>query len=125
MMKLGLLKKFTQNPKEKAHLLSTKGKYLLESTMHPFWGCSALYGSEKYDDSSFEGRNMLGELLVEIRDKFLHEERIMAETENVEKSLLGERTARTVSDDLDPVPDPTQTADLIETPAPGENREDD
>lgn len=60
VMKQALLAKFRQNNLIQLILLSTDGKQLVEKTSNDYyWGCG----------SNNTGRNMLGKLLMEVRDE--------------------------------------------------------
>lgn len=61
--------KFTQNPSLKGDLLSTGNCMLYEATMDYYFACGANLTSKKWEDQSWEGDNLTGRALVEVRDR--------------------------------------------------------
>ena len=70
------LAKLRCNPDIKGKLLQTKGMYLLEDTPISFWG--------RGPDGN--GRNTMGKILMDIRDKMLEEERSNHKPQSQERS---------------------------------------
>lgn len=69
MMKCILLSKYEQNPELKMKLKATGSTPLYECTQSRFWGTGWLIDSPNWNkSSSFPGNNLLGKLLMEIRD---------------------------------------------------------
>jgi ribA/ribD-fused uncharacterized protein len=64
IMFLGLLLKFTQNPELASKLIATKGRELEEGNH---------WGDKYWGTVNGEGKNMLGLLLMEVREIFTHE----------------------------------------------------
>ena len=73
-MRVSISKKFRQNEDKRAVLLSSAGSELVEATMDDFWGGKAVYGDQAFMDKTYEGDNMLGKLLVELRTELLSRE---------------------------------------------------
>lgn len=68
IMKAGLRAKFEQNEELKQALLETSGLFLVECTRDKTWGCGVpLYSKEASKPSTWEGQNLLGQLLMELR----------------------------------------------------------
>lgn len=65
----GLLAKFTQNADLKEQLLDTKDAYLVECAhSDKIWACGIrLNESERFDASKWQGQNILGFALMEVR----------------------------------------------------------
>lgn len=64
----GMLAKFTQNSSLKNDLLSTGECQLLEATTDHVFGCGIGLTSEKWADQSWEGQNLTGRTLMEVRE---------------------------------------------------------
>jgi ribA/ribD-fused uncharacterized protein len=66
----GLQEKFLQNPLARQALLSTKDYILAEASgFDDFWGTGMTFNDETIHDMSlWRGKNVLGELLMEVRD---------------------------------------------------------
>lgn len=64
----GIYAKFSQNPSLKKDLLSTGDYQLYEATMDRFYGCGINLTSKAWEDQSWEGQNLSGRALVEVRD---------------------------------------------------------
>lgn len=65
----GMLAKFTQNSSLKKDLLSTGECQLLEATTDHQFGCGIGLISGKWADQSWEGQNLTGRTLMEVRDR--------------------------------------------------------
>jgi len=65
VMREALLFKFNQNPALKEKLLNTGDKILIEHAMKDGW-----YGTGQYEGEHFSGKNMLGKMLMELRNKY-------------------------------------------------------
>ena len=65
----GLLEKFSQNADLKEQLLDTKDAYLVECAhSDKIWACGIrLNESERFDASKWQGQNILGFALMEVR----------------------------------------------------------
>lgn len=69
MMKCILLSKFGQNPDLKAKLQATGSTPLYECTRNRFWGTGWKLDAPNWEKSSnFQGKNTLGNLMMEVRD---------------------------------------------------------
>ena len=68
-MKKACMLKFSQNPELRDKLLGTQGK-LVEANMHDkFFSCGlALEDPKIVEESRWEGQNILGSILSDIRD---------------------------------------------------------
>jgi ribA/ribD-fused uncharacterized protein len=74
VMKKGLKYKFKQNPKLMKKLLSTGDKLLVEASPYDkVWGVGLTAAQVKRGEK-FNGKNLLGKALMEIRAKYSHEE---------------------------------------------------
>lgn len=73
MMKKGLMAKFQQNAHLREKLLATKGLYLAEASATDCkWGIGySLNDFNARNPSKWRGQNLLGELLMEVRDDLL------------------------------------------------------
>lgn len=69
LLHTGMYAKFTQNPTLKADLLSTGDYMLYEATIDYYFGCGINLTSKKWEDQSWEGDNLTGRALVEVRDR--------------------------------------------------------
>ena len=68
----GIRAKFLQNKKLLDTLLRTKGHMLVEAAKDKIWGTgSVLARDDWHDDTLWHGQGILGEMLCEIRDKYL------------------------------------------------------
>ena len=72
-MKLGLEAKFTQNSDLKEQLLKTGELFLVESPPHDrYWGSGlSLHHENCLDMTKYEGNNIMGTLLMQVRDNLL------------------------------------------------------
>ena len=66
-MKSALLAKFTQNDHLRLKLEATGDCGLVETTRDPFWGAGVTMSSPSLRNNTWNGKNKLGKLLVEIR----------------------------------------------------------
>ena len=73
IMKDLLFCKFRQNHDLYFKLLNTRPRALLECTLDDFWGTGCRLGSFTAVDGTWTGQNMLGKLLVEVRDQLISE----------------------------------------------------
>lgn len=73
----GLLCKFSQNEEAKKELLSTGNKIIAESSpIDPIWGIGlSTDNPDAWDTSKWKGRNLLGIVLMKVRD-ILREENV-------------------------------------------------
>ena len=73
LMKQGLKAKFSQNVDLKQALLATGDRYIVEASPHDkHWGSGAsLYSDECLNISAHKGENVLGILLMEVREEML------------------------------------------------------
>lgn len=71
----GNILKFSQNPKLKIELLSTKDTTLVEASPYDkIWGCGlSQEDSRIHNPRNWTGQNLLGDILTEIRDGFIRE----------------------------------------------------
>lgn len=71
IMKTGIKYKFSQNKFLKKKLLETKNKMLFEASPYDkIWGIGIEHNvASKLNPSDFEGENLLGKALMEIRDE--------------------------------------------------------
>lgn len=65
----GAFAKFSQNSSLRTDLLATGDCLLFEATTDYYAGCGANLTSKKWEDSSWEGQNLTGRALVEVRDR--------------------------------------------------------
>lgn len=65
----GAFAKFSQNSSLKTDLLATGDCLLFEATTDYYAGCGINLTSKKWEDSSWEGQNLTGRALVEVRDR--------------------------------------------------------
>lgn len=65
----GMLAKFSQNSSLRKDLLSTGECQLLEATTDLQFGCGIGLISDKWADQSWEGQNLTGRTLTEVRDR--------------------------------------------------------
>jgi ribA/ribD-fused uncharacterized protein len=65
IMREALHYKFDQNPDLKQKLLDTGDKILIEHAMRDAW-----YGTGEYEGETYVGKNMLGVILMELRDEY-------------------------------------------------------
>ena len=64
-----LLEKFRQNPDLKAYLQSTGKKVLAEASTNTLWGIGIKLDSHHlFDNSQWQGDNMLGNMLMSVRE---------------------------------------------------------
>ncbi|KAI1690735.1 N-glycosidase [Ditylenchus destructor] len=73
IMKKAVYHKFTQNATLHDALMNTEGSILVEaSPFDSFWGASCGTDDPRIVDyKNYEGENMLGQILMEIRDKWI------------------------------------------------------
>lgn len=69
LLHTGMYAKFSQNLSLKRDLLSTGDYMLYEATTDYYYGCGVNLTSKKWDDQSWEGDNLTGRALVEVRDR--------------------------------------------------------
>ena len=74
VMKMGLVAKFTQNENLKLLLMNTKDQMLAEASDHDqYWGTGvSISHKSAFDQSKWTGLNMLGKLLMELRDELIN-----------------------------------------------------
>jgi ribA/ribD-fused uncharacterized protein len=76
LVRVGLYEKFNQNPELKEYLLSKKGVTIVEASPYDrIWGIG--YGADDPNilkERDKWGQNILGEMLMDIRDEMLKEE---------------------------------------------------
>lgn len=65
----GIFAKFSQNPSLKKDLLATGECKLYEATTDMNYACGINLVSKKWEDQSWEGQNLTGRALVEVRDR--------------------------------------------------------
>lgn len=65
----GAYAKFSQNSSLRSDLLATGDHLLFEATTDYYAGCGINLTSKKWEDSSWEGQNLTGRALVEVRDR--------------------------------------------------------
>lgn len=70
----GIYAKFSQNPSLKKDLLATGDCLLYEATTDLHYACGINLVSKKWSDQSWEGQNLTGRALVEVRDRIRLEE---------------------------------------------------
>jgi len=68
-MKAALHAKFTQNHDLKEALAETRPANLVECNQYdPFWSCGLkLHSKDAYNPATWRGKNVLGQLLTELR----------------------------------------------------------
>lgn len=69
LLHTGIYAKFTQNPSLRKDLLSTGDIMPFEATTDYYYGCGVNLTSKKWEDQSWEGDNLTGRALVEVRDR--------------------------------------------------------
>lgn len=69
LLHTGISAKFTQSPSLRKDLLSTGVIMFFEATTDYYYGCGVNLTSKKWDDQSWEGDNLTGRALVEVRDR--------------------------------------------------------
>lgn len=70
----GIYAKFSQNPSLKTDLLATGDYLLFEATTNYHYACGINLVSNKWADQSWDGQNLTGRALVEVRDRIRLEE---------------------------------------------------
>ncbi len=75
-MMAAVLQKFSQNPDLKRQLIATAGKELVEaSPTDRVWGIGlSETDPRRFDRNKWRGQNLLGKVLMELRDHFLQKE---------------------------------------------------
>lgn len=75
-MKLCLLLKLEQHPQLKTELMGTVGQHIYEDvTARGRGGSNLFWGALKNEDGTWEGKNVMGELWMDIRDRDPHFDR--------------------------------------------------
>ena len=64
--------KFEQNRQLYYSLLNTRPHFLIESTLDNFWGAGCILGSIALEEGCWDGQNHLGNLLIKVRNHFVH-----------------------------------------------------
>lgn len=131
MMKCILISKFNQNPELKAKLNATGSTPLYECTQSRFWGAGWLIDSPQWEKTSnFPGKNVLGKLLMEIRDNVegsvnlvtaskLHEECLKEAKEREEPSEMETGSPKKIDGDENTVNIPIVDTTKPPTPTDG------
>lgn len=65
--------KFAQNPSLRIKLLETGDRPLLEASYDSFWGCGYNLSARKLLQGEWQGKNYLGQILVECRNEIIRE----------------------------------------------------
>ena len=66
--------KFDQHDDLRRKLTDTQG-HLYEATKDPYWGCGFFYRTVRTDRTEYtQGRNKLGQILVEVRQEYWEDE---------------------------------------------------
>lgn len=95
----GMYAKFSQNSSLRSDLLSTGDFLLFEATMDYYAGCGANLASKKWEDSSWEGQNLTGRALVEVRDTLRLEQPDDTDCNNSNVSFTSETLGSSTTDD--------------------------
>ena len=88
LMEKGIRAKFSQQ-KMKEYLMSTVGP-IGEATRHPQWGIGqAFYTAEATDRHKWQGSNMMGEILTNLRDELRAETNVRSPTRPPTNGMVG------------------------------------
>ena len=85
--------KFCQNKNEREALIDTSEYPLILAENDAFWGGNAKYNDISYQTEDWDGRNMLGLILCELRDALISEGDSNHESGSATKAQIGEHNA--------------------------------